>query len=314
MHKLLAKENAVMGDPAATPQPRNGLPLALAAYTIWGVFPLYLVLLNAVNPFALVGWRIIWTLPLCAAMVAVAGQWPAVKAALRNRRVLLWMGASSVLISVNWLVYVVAVQRGYFYAASLGYYINPLVNVLLGTIMLKERLGSLQWIAVGLAAVGVGVLAWEAEATLIISLVLAISFSGYGLIRKIIAVDALPGLTIEVVLLALPAAIAIAVAPPGSASFGSSTSITLLLMGAGVMTAVPLLLFAAAARRMPYSALGFVQFIAPTIVFLLGMFVFDQPLNQAQLVCFVFIWIAIALFCTDILRRGNLARRGLSRL
>jgi chloramphenicol-sensitive protein RarD len=284
---------------------RSGLPFALAAYSLWGVFPLYLVLLNTVNPFALVGWRIIWTLPLCAMMLAVSRQWGAVRAALRNRRVIGWMAVSSLLISVNWLVYVVAVQRGYFYAASLGYYINPLVNVLLGTVFLKERLGVLQWLAVALAAIGIGILAYEAEATLAISLTLAFSFSIYGLIRKLASIAALPGLTVEVILLAIPAAVAIAIAPPGDQSFGDSMSVSLLLIGAGAMTAIPLLLFAEAARRMSYSALGFVQFIAPTIVFLLGMFVFDKPLETAQLICFVFIWAAIALFCTDILRRGR---------
>ncbi|WP_299307940.1 EamA family transporter RarD [uncultured Croceicoccus sp.] len=288
---------------------RSGLPHAIGAYTMWGFFPLYLVLLNAVNPWALVGWRILWTVPLCAILLSLKGQWGAIFAALRDRRVLIAMVGSSALVSVNWLVYIYAVQSGAFYAASLGYYINPLVNVLLGTVVLKERLTRLQWLAVGLAAVGIAILAWEAEATLWISLVLAFSFSTYGLIRKTVAIAPLPGLTVEVILLAVPAGIAVAIAPAGAAQFGDSLSISLLLVGAGAMTTFPLLMFATAARRMSYSALGFVQFLAPTIVFLLAMFVFDQPLLIAQLVCFVFIWTAIALFCTDIVKRGNATRR-----
>ena len=293
----------------SSPTPKSGLPFALGAYSLWGVLPLYLVLLNAVNPFALVGWRTLWTIPVCAIAVAARGQIAEVKAALSNPRVFGVLVISSALISINWVVYIVAVQRGAFYAASLGYYINPLVNVLLGTIFLKERLSRLQWIAVGVAAIGVAILAFEAVDTLYISLTLALSFAAYGLLRKRVPVGSLPGLTIEVLVLAIPAVIAIALAPEASSGLNADFSLNALLFGAGLWTAIPLLLFATAARRMEYSTLGFVQFMAPTIVFILGLTVMGEPLDPVRLVCFLFIWAAIAIFCVDLLMRARARRR-----
>ncbi|ARU16298.1 EamA family transporter RarD [Croceicoccus marinus] len=293
----------------SSPAPKSGLPFALGAYSLWGVLPLYLVLLNAVNPFALVGWRTLWTIPVCAIAVAARGQIAEVKAALSNPRVFGVLVISSALISINWVVYIVAVQRGAFYAASLGYYINPLVNVLLGTIFLKERLSRLQWIAVGVAAIGVAILAFEAVDTLYISLTLALSFAAYGLLRKRVPVGSLPGLSIEVLVLAIPAVIAIALAPQASSGLNADFGLNALLFGAGLWTAIPLLLFATAARRMEYSTLGFVQFMAPTIVFILGLTVLGEPLDPVRLVCFLFIWAAIAIFCVDLLMRARARRR-----
>lgn len=293
---------------APTAAPR-GLPYALGAYSLWGVLPLYLVLLNAVNPFALVGWRTLWTIPICAIAIAARGQIAEVKAALFNPRVFGVLVISSALISINWVVYIVAVQRGEFYAASLGYYINPLVNVLLGTIFLHEKLSRLQWSAVAVAAVGVAVLAVEAVDTLYISLTLAFSFASYGLLRKRVPVGALPGLTVEVLVLAIPAIIAITLAPPASNGTSAEFGLNALLFGAGLWTAIPLLLFATAARRMEYSTLGFVQFLAPTIVFILGLTVLGEPLDPIRLICFLFIWAAIAIFCIDLLMRARARRR-----
>lgn len=289
-----------------TPETRpSGLPAALGAYIIWGLLPLYLILVREVPPFEFVGWRILWTLPFCLLIVFFRRQMGEVIAALRDRRVLLTLCASAVLIAVNWFVYVWAVQSGHIFAASLGYYINPLLNVLLGTIVLKERLSRLQWIAVGLAAAGVAILSAGAVTTLWISLTLALSFGTYGLLRKRVAVGSLPGLTIESALL-IPLAGAIAAyysgLPQGS-SFAVSLTLSLSIMLGGVLTAVPLLLFAVAARRMAYSTLGFIQFLAPTIVFLLGLFVFKAELKPVQLACFVLIWIALALFVADMVKR-----------
>lgn len=286
----------------------GGLLYALGAYGLWGLLPLYLVLLNAVDPFELVAWRVLFTLPLCVVLALAARQMSAIRAAFADRRGLALLTIGALMLSVNWMVYVIAVQRGYFYAASLGYYINPLINVLLGTVFLKERLGRMQWVAVALAASGIAVLAWEADATLAISLALAVSFSIYGLIRKVAAAEALPGLTVEVVVLTLPAIAVIAWVDTARPGFGDGLGLSLLLAGAGVMTAVPLLLFAAAARRMRYSTLGFVQFLAPTVVFLLGLTVFGQPLRSSQLVCFTLIWSAVVVFSWDLLARGRRAR------
>lgn len=285
--------------------PPSGLPAAIAAYTIWGFLPLYLILVSSVPPVEFVGWRIIWTLPICLVIVLFRKQVPDVRAALGNRRVLAVLTASSLLIATNWFVYVWAIQAGEIYAASLGYYINPLVNVLLGTLVLKERLNRSQWLAVALAGAGVAVLLAGALTTLWISLTLAFSFGTYGLLRKQVTVGSLPGLTIESAIL-LPLAGAIAwwyAQAPGGSSFGGELWLSLAIMLGGVVTAIPLLLFAVAARRMDYSALGFIQFLAPSIVFILGLTVFDKPLLPAQMASFALIWTAIAIFVWDLLRR-----------
>lgn len=293
----------------------SGLPAAVAAYLIWGLFPLYVKLLHAVPPLEFICWRILFTLPICLAIIAVRRQGADLLAGLRSPKVLGTLLASAVLIGSNWLIYVMAVQSDHLLAASLGYYINPLLNVLLGTVFLRERLSRLQWLAVGVAAVGVAALAWGARDMLAISLSLAGTFGLYGLVRKVAPVGSLPGLTIETLLLALPAVIALSIIRSDGTAlhFGHDLSLSLLVAGSGIATAVPLLLFALAARRMDYSALGFVQFIAPTIVFVFGLTIFDEPLRPVQLACFVLIWAAIAVFTWDLLakRRAAAAMREL---
>ena len=289
-----------------TPHDRShGLPLALGAYMMWGFLPLYIVLLRHVPAFELVAWRVIFTLPLCLAIAAVRRQLGEIVRGLADWRVLRLMLVSAALIAVNWVIYIAAINGGHIYASSLGYYINPLVNVLLGTVFLGERLSRLQWGAVALAVLGVGALLLGARDTLGISLALALSFALYGLVRKVAPVGALPGLTIETILL-LPLATATAIwfaHGDGVSSFGQEVRTSLLLAGAGVLTAVPLLCFALAARRMNLSTLGFVQYLSPTIVFVLGLTVFGETLRPAQLASFVLIWAALALFSWDLWRR-----------
>lgn len=282
----------------------------MGAYGIWGFLPLYLILVQSVPPIEFVGWRIIWTLPICLLIVVFRKQIPDLKAALRNSKVLLVLMGSAILIAINWFVYVWAIQTGEVYAASLGYYINPLVNVLLGTMLLKERLSRRQWVAVGLAGLGVAVLLAGALTTLWISLTLAFSFGTYGLLRKQVPVGSLPGLTIESALL-IPLSVGIAwwyAAGPDGSSFGQDAFLSFAIILGGFLTAVPLLLFAVAARRMDYSTLGFFQFIAPSIVFILGLTVFDRPLLPAQIASFAFIWTAIGIFVWDMLQRRRAAR------
>ena len=281
----------------------GGLAMALGAYLVWGVMPLYLLAVRWVPAYEFIGWRIIWTLPLCLVIVLVRGEGAALLSALRSVRVLALLSLSAVLITINWVVYVAAIQSGHVFAASLGYYINPLVNVLAGTLFLHERLSRRQWLAVALAALGVSLLAWDVREMLWVSLSLAISFSAYGLVRKQIAVESLPGLTIETLLLLIPSLAVVwlyAQSPAGSA-MGRDLGSSAVLMAGGAMTGIPLLLFAAAARRMDYSSLGMVQYCAPTIVFLLGVYVFNEPLRPVQLACFVLIWVAIAVFVWDML-------------
>ncbi|MBD3773403.1 MAG: EamA family transporter RarD, partial [Rhodobacteraceae bacterium] len=280
------------------------------AYLIWGFLPLYLLLVKSVPPAEFVGWRIIWTLPICLAIVAWRRQGPEVRRAMADWRVLGILAISATLIGLNWLVYVWAIQVGQVYAASLGYYINPLVNVLLGTLVLKERLTRMQWAAVAVAGCGIALLAWGALDALWISLTLASSFGIYGLLRKRVPVGALPGLTIESAILLLPA-IGIALwygASPAGSAFLQTPGLSAAIVLGGIVTAIPLLLFAIAARRMDYSTLGFIQFLAPTIVFVLGLTVFGQELKPVKLACFVLIWIAIGLFSWDLWQRRKRAR------
>lgn len=295
----------MMNQPDADSRP-SGLPVAIGAYVIWGFLPLYLLLVRAVPAFEFVAWRIIWTLPICLLIVGFRRQGPQLRAALADSKSLRWLFLSATLIAVNWVVYVWAIQNNHVYAASLGYYINPLVNVLLGTLLLGERLNRAQWIAVALAALGVALLAEGALTTLWISLTLAFSFGVYGMVRKQVPVGSLPGLTIESGLLLVPSiGVAAWYAMQTGSSFAVSTELSLAIVLGGVLTAIPLLMFAVAAKRMPYSTLGFIQFLAPSIVFVLGLTVFEEPLKPAQVACFACIWAAAAIFGWDMWRQSR---------
>ena len=291
--------------PAPAGSHEGGLPYALAAYGIWGFAPLFFKLLSSVPPVEVLAQRIVWSLPLCFLIMAFRRQIGDYLAALRHWKVLRLLLASSVLIAVNWLVYIYSIFTDHVLAASLGYYLNPLVNVMLGMVFLGERLSRMQLLAVVIAGVGVAILLAGALDTLWISLTLALTFGTYGLLRKIVPVGSLPGLSVETTVLLLPS-LAVAgyyLAAGDGRGFGSENSISLLLMAGGVVTAVPLLLFATAARKMSYAALGFVQYMAPTIQFLLSLFVFDEPLKPVQLACFLLIWVSIAVFSFDMWRK-----------
>ncbi|MBU0824881.1 MAG: EamA family transporter RarD [Alphaproteobacteria bacterium] len=300
-----------MTQPTAPAEPpQRGLPYALAAYGIWGFVPLFFKLLETVPPVEVLAQRIVWSLPLCFVIMLFRRQIGEYLAALKDGRVLRLLLASSLLIALNWLVYIYAIFTDHVLAASLGYYLNPLVNVLLGMIFLGERLSRLQAVAVVVAAIGVAILLAGALDTLWISLTLALSFGTYGLIRKVVPVGSLPGLAVETTLL-LPLSVAVVgyyLWVGDGRGFGSSVETSWLLGAAGVVTAVPLLLFATAARRMSYAALGIVQYLAPTLQFLLGMFIFNEPLKPAQLFCFLLIWISIAVFSFDMWRKMRAER------
>ena len=295
-----------MNQPAAPAgSNQGGLPFAIGAYLIWGFVPLFFKLLSSIPPAEVLAQRIVWSLPLCFLIMAFRRQIGDYVAALKDWRVLRLLLISSVLIALNWLVYIYSIFTDHVLAASLGYYLNPLVNVMLGMIFLGERLSRLQALAVVIAGIGVAILLAGALDTLWISLTLAFSFGTYGLIRKIVPVGSLPGLAIETTLL-LPLSVAAAayyIWLGDGRGFGSEAGISWLLAAGGVVTAVPLLLFATAARRMSYAALGFVQYLAPSIAFLLSLFVFHEPLKPAQLVCFLLIWVSIAVFSFDMWRK-----------
>ncbi|MBO9497917.1 MAG: EamA family transporter RarD [Novosphingobium sp.] len=282
----------------------DGLPYALATHAIWGAMPLYLLLVHAVPPVEFVAWRIAFTLPLCLLFLARTGQWGEVRQALGDRRAVLALLGSAAMIAVNWVLYVVAIQTGHVYAASLGYYILPLVMMLMGLAVLKERLTRFQWVAVALAAAGVAALAAGALQTLLFSLAMALTFGGYGLVRKLVHVGPLAGMTVETLLL-YPVALgtlAWFALQPGGSSIALGWGLAAAIALGGPMTAIPLIMFAAAARRMDYTVIGFLQFLSPTIVFLLGLLWFHETLKPAQLVCFAAIWAALALFVWDLFR------------
>lgn len=291
-----------MSEPA--PSSPSGLPHALVAYVMWGLVPLYMLPIRDVAPWEVVGWRILFTVPFCLVLIHFARQRAQLATILRNRKALLALTASALLIGGNWLIYFVAIQEGHVLAASLGYYINPLANVLAGALFLGERLSRRAWFAVGLAALGVAMLAWGARDTLLISLSLAGTFCGYGLVRKLAPVASLPGLAVESALLVLPALgiLAWTDAEVGL-RFGDDLVTTLMLIGSGIVLSTPLLFFAVAAQRMDYSTLGFVQFLSPTLAFFLALFVFHEPLQPVQLACFVAIWVAIAVFTWDLMQQ-----------
>jgi chloramphenicol-sensitive protein RarD len=289
---------------AAAKYDRAGLANALGAHVVWGSMPLYLQLVKTVPAVEYVAWRILFTIPLCVLFVTWRRAWGELRTVLRDRRTLLTLLASAMLIGVNWFLYVWAIQTGHVYAASLGYYILPLTMMLLGLVFLGERLTRRQWAAVGLAAVGVAALATGALTTLWLSLAMATTFGVYGLLRKTVQAGPLVGLTLESAILA-PLSLALAwwyaVSPAGSALAQDGLTTFAVVMG-GPMTAIPLIMFAFAARRLPYTVVGFLQFSSPTIVFLLGLLVFGEELKPAQLACFIAIWAAASLFIWDVVR------------
>ncbi|TKD52079.1 EamA family transporter RarD [Sphingomonas baiyangensis] len=269
----------------------------MAAYGIWGMLPLFFLPLAAASAGEVVASRILWSLALLLAILGLRARFGRLRAAFADRRALVMLAASATCIAINWLIYIWAVQHGQVLAASLGYFLNPLVNVALGMIVLKERLSRVQAAAVGLAAIGVLVLAVQAAGALWISLGLAFSFAFYGLIRKLVAVESLEGLTVETILLTPPSIAWLAwLGAGGALAFGTTDIVTLFLILSGVVTAVPLLLFAAAARRLPYSMLGLLQYLAPTLQFLLAVLVLGETMTTAHIVCFACIWSGLLLY------------------
>jgi chloramphenicol-sensitive protein RarD len=284
---------------------RTGLAAAVAAFFLWGLFPLYWKQLAAVPAVEVVAHRIVWGLVAVAVWVTVRGRWADARAVASRPRTLLRLAGSGALITLNWLLYIWAVIHGHVVDASLGYFINPLVNVVLGVLVLRERLGRAQSIAVALAAAGVAVLTVAHGRLPWIALALALSFGLYGLARKTVSADAVTGLLWETALLApLAAGYLVYLARQGTGAFGSSApaTSTLLALG-GPVTAVPLVLFALGARALPLSTVGFLQYLSPSLQFLLAVLVFREPFTPEHAVTFTFIWVALAILTWDLRRR-----------
>ena len=280
----------------------RGLWYGLGAYGIWGLFPIYWKLIEFVPAGQIIAHRIVWSFLLlaCVRMAAVARRLPR-EPLLGSRRIVGLYTAAALLIAVNWFVYVWAVNHDFILETSLGYFITPLVNVLLGVVILRERLRSLQWVAIALAATGVGYLAIVYGDVPWIALALAVSFGTYGLVKKKAPLRSVAGLTLETGLLFLPALAYLAVAETHSsgAFLHAGGSTKLLIAASGPVTTLPLLLFAAAVQRIPLSMIGILQFIAPTIQFVLGVLVYKEPFSHQQLVGFAFVWSAVIVFTAE---------------
>lgn len=288
---------------------------ALSAYVLWGVFPIYFKWVADVSPGEVLAHRIVWSLLIMAAVILVRRRLGMVRRALADRRQLVGLMASALLISLNWLTFIYAIQSDRALQASLGYYINPLVSVLLGMLFLGERLRPRQGIAFALAVVGVAYLTWMGGVFPWISLTLACSFGLYGLVRKALPVGAQSGLLIETLLLSPLALGYLAwLASDGAMQFLAVDRATDgLLMLSGLVTTLPILLFTFAAQRLRLSTLGFLQYINPTMQFLLAVFLFREPMSEAHLTAFAFIWSALALYSYDTLQTERRRRAGRGR-
>jgi chloramphenicol-sensitive protein RarD len=295
----------------ASSERQSGLLALICAFSTWGFLPLYLRPLRAVPPVEVMCHRLLWCCLFVLALLAARGELDHVRAALRDGKTRARLCASAAFISCNWLLYVWSVTSGHVVEGSLGYFINPLINVLLGVIVLDERLERVQWLAVAIAAGGVAYLTWLAGRPPWIALGLAGSFGSYGLIRKTVAVEALPGLASETLLIA-PLGLAYLVAGElsgrGVGLHAGGWTLPLLLCG-GPLTALPLWLFSYGARRVPYSTVGIVQYIGPTQQLLLGIFVFGEPFPPARAAGFALIWVAIAIYAGHGLLRARSARQ-----
>jgi chloramphenicol-sensitive protein RarD len=303
----------VAGSLADNPRERAlGGIYAFTAYFLWGFLPLYFLLLAPTGPFEIVGWRILLSLAFCAILLTVMRGWGRLAAIMRQPRLLLWTGLAGGLIYINWQVYIVATLSGHVIEASLGYFMNPIVTVVLGVVVLRERLRITQWIAVGIAVVAVGVIVIGYGAFPWIALTLAFTFGFYGLVKKRLgpSVDAVSGLTLESLWLVPVATVILLVV-------GTTTGLTmgsagpwhaLLLSLAGVFTAVPLLLFAAGARRVPLTVIGLLQFVAPILQFIIGAWLLGEPMTLERWIGFGLVWLALIVLTVDSLLFARRAR------
>ncbi|HEX5812985.1 MAG TPA: EamA family transporter RarD [Pseudonocardia sp.] len=289
----------------ATELDRRGVAAAVGAYAIWGLFPAFWPLLAPAAPVEVLAHRIAWTAVLMAVVITVRRRW----SQLRGLTARGWamVAAAGALITVNWGLYIYAVFAGHVVEAALGYFVSPLVSVLLGVVVLRERLGRVQWVAVALGTVAVVVIAVEAGRLPWIALGLAFSFGLYGLLKSVIPVSASAGVAAEALVLA-PAAVAVIVvyeATGAGTLFGHGLSHDLLLMAAGPVTAVPLMLYGAAARRVPLSTIGVLMYLNPILQFLWGVLVVGEPMPGTRWIGFVLVWLALAVFTAELIRSGR---------
>jgi chloramphenicol-sensitive protein RarD len=280
-----------------------GLIFGLSAYILWGLFPLYWPLLKPASAYEIVAHRAVWTLLFCLVVLAFHKKLRQTISQLRNRRTLFGLATTSALISINWIVYIWATNSGHVVEASLGYYINPLVIIAFGVLLLKEKMRKGQWVAVGIATTGVAVLTIDYGRLPWVAIALALSWGSYGVIKKVLGLGALEGLTIETMLALIPyAAFLLILEGKGEGQFGHHWGLSLLLISAGAITAIPLLLFNGSTTRLPYTVIGLLQYITPTIQFSIGVWVRHEAMPTARWVGFIFIWLALIALAIDLVR------------
>jgi chloramphenicol-sensitive protein RarD len=280
-----------------------GLIFGLSAYILWGLFPLYWPLLKPASAYEIVAHRAVWTLLFCLVVLAFHKKLRHTISQLRNRRTLFGLATTSALISINWIVYIWATNSGHVVEASLGYYINPLVIIAFGVLLLKEKMRKGQWVAVGIATTGVAVLTIDYGRLPWVAIALALSWGSYGVIKKVLGLGALEGLTIETMLALIPyAAFLLILEGKGEGQFGHHWGLSLLLISAGAITAIPLLLFNGSTTRLPYTVIGLLQYITPTIQFSIGVWVRHEAMPTARWVGFIFIWLALIALAVDLVR------------
>ncbi|PRX05508.1 UNVERIFIED_ORG: chloramphenicol-sensitive protein RarD [Martelella mediterranea] len=288
----------------------KGFLLALTVFLMWGFLPLYLKLVADLPPMEVLAHRIIWSVPFAGAIVGLAGQGGEIRAACRKPKVLTIVGLSSVFICVNWGTYIWAVSNHHTVDAALGYFINPLFSVALAAVILRERLSRPQLVAIALAVVAVTILAVEVGSLPVVALLLPFSFGMYAFLHKIVPIGGNPGFTLEALIMSLPAAVYIVwLEISGNGHFLETPMTTFLLVGCGAVTAIPLMIYANAAKLLKLSTIGIMQYVAPSLIFLIAVFVFHEPLELSKLIAFMLIWTALAIYTTSMFR----ARRRSSR-
>ena len=283
-----------------------GLVYGLCAYVLWGLFPLYWPLLKPATPPEIVSHRAVWTMAFCFIILAITKSLKSTLATFKRPKVAAKLFTASILVSINWLIYIWATNNGHVVEASLGYYINPLIAIAFGIILLKERMRPLQWVSVSVATIGVLVLTIDYGRLPWVAFGVALSWGTYGLIKKQLGLGAVEGLAIETLIAFIPyCAYLVFLGSAGEGQFGQGVSITILLISAGAVTAIPLLLFNASTTRLPLTTIGLLQYITPTLTFIIGVWVNHEVMSTARWVGFFIIWIALFALAYDLVRSGR---------
>ena len=285
---------------------KTGLLFGVSAYVLWGAFPLYWPLLEPASALEIVSHRAVWTLVFCFVVLAITKSLKNTLVTMKRPKVAATLFLTSILISINWLVYIWATNNGHVVEASLGYYINPLIIIAFGIVLLKEKMRKLQWTAVGIASLGVLVLTIDYGRLPWVALALAISWGSYGVVKKQLGLGALEGLAIETLIASLPYLLyLIYIGNKGTGQFGHGVGLTILLISAGAVTAIPLLLFNGSTTRLPLTVIGLLQYITPTIQFSIGVWIRHEDMPTARWIGFIIIWVALTALAIDLVKSSR---------